>query len=70
MPFGEEELDPHGECAAEIARLRKGIQDYLDGRYGRYGEQKTDLCPHERFGYEMCGLCIDDHFTKLLDGNG
>lgn len=21
MPFDEEELDPHGECAAEIARL-------------------------------------------------
>jgi hypothetical protein len=22
MPFDEEELDPHGECAAEIERLR------------------------------------------------
>lgn len=22
MPFDEEELDPHGECAAEIARLQ------------------------------------------------
>lgn len=21
MPFDEEEIDPHGECAAEIARL-------------------------------------------------
>ncbi len=25
MPFDEEELDPHGECAAEIARLRAGL---------------------------------------------
>lgn len=23
MPFDEEELDPHGECAAEIKKLRK-----------------------------------------------
>lgn len=22
MPFDEEELDPHGECAAELAKLR------------------------------------------------
>lgn len=25
MPFDEEELDPHGECAAEIARLRAAL---------------------------------------------
>lgn len=23
MPFDEEELDPHGECAAEITKLRR-----------------------------------------------
>lgn len=26
MPFDEEELDPHGECAAEIAGLRAEIE--------------------------------------------
>lgn len=25
MPFGEEELDPHGECAEEIVRLRNAL---------------------------------------------
>lgn len=25
MPFDEEELDPHGECTAEIHRLREEI---------------------------------------------
>jgi hypothetical protein len=25
MPFDEEELDPHGECAAEIKRLRAAL---------------------------------------------
>jgi hypothetical protein len=25
MPFDEEELDPHGECRAEIERLRKEL---------------------------------------------
>ena len=25
MPFDEEELDPHGECAAEIKRLQAAL---------------------------------------------
>ena len=25
MPFDEEDLDPHGECAAEITRLRTAL---------------------------------------------
>lgn len=25
MPFDEEDLDPHGECAAEIAKLRSAL---------------------------------------------
>jgi hypothetical protein len=29
MPFDEEELDPHGECAAEIARLRAVLTEIL-----------------------------------------
>lgn len=27
MPFDEEELDPHGECAAEIKRLRAALRE-------------------------------------------
>jgi hypothetical protein len=28
--FDEEELDPHGECAAEIKRLRAALQKIAD----------------------------------------
>lgn len=34
MPFDEEELDPHGECAAEIKRLRAALDDIANGRLG------------------------------------
>lgn len=56
------------DCAdalAEIERLRKGIQDYLDGNFGpRIG--KNDKCPHGLYGYEDCGRCIDDHFSAII----
>ena len=29
MPFDEEELDPHGECAAEIKRLQTDNQEIM-----------------------------------------
>ncbi len=56
---------------AEIERLRKGIQDYLDGNYPhprsyRGGDMK---CPHERYYYEECESCNDEYFAKLLAGH-
>ena len=53
------------EAADEIERLRKGIQDYLDGDYGRqqYFKTKHDKCPHGLFGWESCENCIDAHFA-------
>lgn len=53
---------------AEIDRLRKGIQDYLDGNYGRskHFKSKHDKCPHGLFSWEACENCIDEHFTALL----
>ena len=52
----------------EAAYLRKGIQNYLDGDYGRDQHFKTkhDQCPHNLFGWETCENCIDEYFTKLL----
>lgn len=58
------------ELAAEVKRLRKGIQDYLDGDYPHPrsyrggGAQKQ--CPHGRYYYENCESCIDEHFHALL----
>lgn len=51
----------------EAARLRKGIQDYLDGNYGfDYGGSKVNKCPHGAYRHEICEGCIDEHFTSLL----
>ena len=55
--------------ADEIERLRKGIQDYLDGNFGPDLPTKHDTCPHKRFGWEDCGQCIDEHFTALLSNS-
>lgn len=56
---------------AEVARLRKGIQDYLDGNYdnarklrAKHGSQAR--CSHGQLYYEDCGECIDRHFSLLL----
>lgn len=51
---------------AEVARLRKGIQDYLDGNYGRNIPTKVDQCKHGLFKWESCENCIDDYFFALL----
>lgn len=56
------------DLMTENARLRKGIQDYLDGNFGPDFATKHDTCPHKRFGWEDCGQCIDEHFTAVLEG--
>lgn len=50
----------------EIGRLRKGIQDYLDGNDGPRRLEKTDECPHGKFQWERCDVCIDLYFHRLL----
>jgi len=50
----------------EAERLRKGIQDYLDGNYGRNIPNKVDTCEHRLFKWEACENCIDAHFLRLL----
>lgn len=50
---------------AERDRLRKGIQDYLDGNY-EPKVKKIEKCPRGVYGYESCENCIDAHFIKLL----
>lgn len=60
--------DAAARGATEIERLRKGIQDYLDGNYEpKVG--KIEKCPHGVYGYEVCENCIDKHFADLLRGN-
>lgn len=54
------------EQAQEAERLRSGIQQYLDGNFGPAFPTKHDQCPHGKFGWEDCGNCIDEHFSRLL----
>ena len=66
--YADLDLKTPTEMVQEITALRKGIQDYLDGDYGRdqFFKTKHDKCPHGLFGWEACENCIDAHFTKLL----
>jgi len=54
--------------ADEIERLRKGIQDYLDGNYPHSRSYRPDACPHGLLWFNGdCDQCIEEHFRKLLD---
>lgn len=51
----------------EIKRLRKGIQDYINGNYGhQFKGSKLEKCPHGCYRHESCEGCIDNHFLALL----
>lgn len=54
----------------KAARLRKGIQDYLDGNYPNPRDARArgpqEKCPHGQFYWESCENCIEAHFMKLL----
>ena len=59
------------QATDEIARLRKGIKDYLDGDWHpsprdarRKGPHET--CLHGQFYWKTCESCIDEYFEKLL----
>lgn len=60
------------QCAPEVDRLRKGIQDYLDGNYASPRDGRAvspqQKCPHGMFYWDACENCIDEHFSRLLDG--
>ncbi len=56
------------EAADEIERLRKGIQDYLDGNYVNPRSFRGDggKCAHGIWWYSECVTCDGDHFATLL----
>lgn len=63
-------LDEVLALRSEVTRLRRGIQDYLDGNYdsprSKRAEGARTKCRHGRYYWEACDSCIDDHFAKLL----
>ena len=54
----------------EIARLRKGIQDYLDGSYDNPQGYRPGLgeCKHGVPWYSGCAHCDCEHLQAVLDG--
>lgn len=54
----------------EVLRLRKGIQDYLDGDYENPRQHRCmsdkGKCKHGIYWWEECGSCGDEHFSNLL----
>lgn len=64
------ESDAGAQGQPEADRLRKGIQDYLDGNYEHprknRGLDPQLRCPHGMFYWDDCGNCIDEHFSRLL----
>jgi hypothetical protein len=53
---------------AEIERLRKGIQDFLDGNYDTPRRHRPAPCKHGMPYYHECSMCNDEHFANLLKG--
>lgn len=54
-------------AAAEIDRLRAGIQAMLDGDYPNPRSHRPGKCPHGQPYYEECGECNDDWLTGILN---
>jgi hypothetical protein len=54
------------KAQAEVARLRKGIQDFLDGNYKGSRSYRPGKCPHEVWYFNECEACNDEYFHSLL----
>lgn len=63
MSFDEEELDPHGECAAEINRLRTALQAVKDlvcgERFPRWAEDGWTVTATRGQIADLCDVALD-----------
>ena len=59
-----EKCNQLAEVVEYATKLRKGLQDYEDGNYEH--ARRINKCKHDRYGYEGCEQCIDDHMQTLL----
>ena len=57
-----------GECAAEIQRLRAGIQAILDGDYPNPRDHRPGKCEHGIYYWEPCEQCLDSALLAILNG--
>lgn len=56
------------KAEAEVARLRKGIQDYFDGNYDFPRKYRPKSCPHGTLYFDDCSECDCNHFERVLKG--
>ena len=47
-------------------KLRKAIQDYLDGNYASARSYRPGQCPHGVYYYAECEACNDAYFQAAL----
>jgi hypothetical protein len=58
------------EVAERLADLRGGIDAYLAGDYPNPRDHRPHKCQHGTYYYEECGQCDEEHFTRVLAGEG
>ena len=47
-----------------VEKLKQGIFNFLQGDYP---SPCTDECPHDKYDWEVCTVCDDVYFSKLLE---
>lgn len=60
------EVRPGLTAIHEVIRLRKGIQDFLDGNYENPRQHRPGKCSHGQYWYQGCDQCDEAYFTALL----
>ena len=55
------------EAEQTAEKLRKGIQDFLDGEYHHPRSCRPQPCEHDNYWWEDCNQCDEAHFMKVLD---
>jgi hypothetical protein len=70
MPVGTCTCRPAQAAPAcgESERLRKGIQDFLDGNYPGTRRHRPNPCSHGQYWYTGCERCDEEYLTQLLKG--
>lgn len=58
------------EAAERLDGLRRGIEVYLAGDYPNPRDHRPHKCKHGTYYYEECGQCDEEHFTRVLAGEG
>lgn len=62
--------DENKRLTAENGRLRKGIQDMLDGNYPHPRSYRPGKCAHDVWYFDECPSCDEAHLQAILNLGG